>query len=185
MKPTEQLADEHRAVKLMLKILKRACDKMHGGAPIPHEHLRQMAGFLTGFVDACHHAKEEEVLFPALLAARIPGIEERVRAMADEHRRGRVLSAGFADAATRCRAGDHRSPAKVIAAACAYRDLMIRHIEREEATVFAAAEEGLPADRHGAILDGFERIVEKKLGAGEHGRLRDTLRRLQQVYVRE
>ncbi len=75
--------------------------------------------------------------------------------------------------------------AKVIAAACAYRDLMIRHIEREEATVFAAAEEGLPADRHGAILDGFERIVEEKLGAGEHRRLRDTLRRLQQVYVRE
>lgn len=185
MKPTEQLKAEHHGVKLMLKILKKACEKMHGGSPAPHEHLANAAEFLTVFVDKCHHAKEEELLFPAVRAARLSGVEGPILALCDEHRRGRALAADFAATAARCKAGDHKAPAKIIAAAHAYRELMIPHIEREESVVFAAADEGLSEETQAALIEGFERIEEEKIGAGTHERFHEMLRRLQQIYVKE
>lgn len=185
MKPTEQLKEEHQGIKLMLRILKKAAEKMHGGTAVPHEHLGQMAEFFRVFVDRCHHAKEEELLFPAMREARISGAEGPIRVLADEHERGRGLAGAFADAVARCGAGDHRAPAKIVAEARAYRDLLIAHIEKEDTVLYPMADEGLSGETQEALLDGFERIEEERIGAGTHERFHGVLRHLQGVYLKE
>lgn len=184
MKPTEQLKDEHQGIKLMLKILRKACEKMHGGTEVPHEHLAHMVEFFRVFVDKCHHAKEEEFLFPAMHAAGIPGVEGPIRAMCEEHERARGFVRAIADAAARCRAGDRKAPARIVAEAQAYRDLLIPHIEKEETVLYPMADEGLSGETQEALVEGFERIEKEKIGAGTHERFHETMRHLQGVYLK-
>lgn len=185
MRPTEVLKDEHQGIKSMLKILKKACEKMHGGTAVPHEHLEHMVEFLKVFVDKCHHAKEEELLFPAMLAARVPGAAAPIRALLDEHRRGRSLVFDIAASVARCRSGDHRAPAKIVTEMQVYRDLLIQHIEKEETVLFPMADEGLAREAQDALVGGFRRVEEEKIVAGAHERFHAMLRRMQEVYLRE
>jgi hemerythrin-like domain-containing protein len=73
MKTTDQLRDEHEGVKLMLAILGRAAARLETGQDVSPEDLAQMLEFITVFADKCHHGKEEELLFPAMEEAGIPG----------------------------------------------------------------------------------------------------------------
>jgi len=67
MTPTEQLKEEHEAIKLMLRILDKVCDKLESGEEVNPEHLDQILEFIKVFADKCHHGKEEDLLFQQLL----------------------------------------------------------------------------------------------------------------------
>ena len=64
MKATEQLKNEHEAVKLMMKILDAACGNLKAGNKPQVADFEDMIDFLKVFVDRCHHGKEEQILFP-------------------------------------------------------------------------------------------------------------------------
>lgn len=65
MKPSEQLQAEHEAILVMLTVLEKICGKLERGEKIPETHLPEILEFFQVFADKCHHAKEEEFLFPA------------------------------------------------------------------------------------------------------------------------
>ena len=46
MKPTEDLKEEHEAVKIMLKILDGVCSDIESGKSVKHEHLEGLVAFL-------------------------------------------------------------------------------------------------------------------------------------------
>ena len=94
MKATGQLRDEHGGIKVMLDVMERVCDTLKTTGGIDTEHFDGILEFLKVFVDKCHHGKEEELLFPALVAAGIPdGSEDvalrrrrmRIEAMSSHH----------------------------------------------------------------------------------------------------
>lgn len=66
MNPTQDLTHEHEIVKHALKILDKLCARVEAGEKPNTEHIAQILEFITEFVDKCHHAKEEELLFPAM-----------------------------------------------------------------------------------------------------------------------
>src|SRR5512133_2080621 len=88
MKATQQLRDEHEGVSIMLDVLEEICKKWETTASIDEEHFGGMLEFLKVFVDRCHHAKEEELLFPALVAAGVPE-NGPIAVMLQEHEMGR------------------------------------------------------------------------------------------------
>jgi len=72
MNYTEQLKEEHKGIILMLRVLEQMCDRLDAGEPVDLDHLERSVEFLKVFADTCHHAKEEELLFPAMEQAGIP-----------------------------------------------------------------------------------------------------------------
>lgn len=72
MRPTEVLKEEHKVIKLMLKILDRVSKKLNSGEKVDPIHLDKINDFIRTFADKCHHGKEEDRLFPAMEAAGIP-----------------------------------------------------------------------------------------------------------------
>jgi hemerythrin-like domain-containing protein len=89
MRPTDDLREEHRAVKLMLKILDEVCMDIEAGRSVKKEHLEGLVEFMKVFVDKCHHTKEEVYLFPEMEKAGIPGAEELITSLKKEHQQGR------------------------------------------------------------------------------------------------
>ena len=63
------------------------------------EHFDSILEFLKVFVDKCHHAKEEELLFPASVVAGVPKAGP-IAVMLHEHDTGRnyikAMNAAFA-----------------------------------------------------------------------------------------
>jgi len=88
MKATQQLKDEHEGVLLMLRILDEVSRQLKSGGLIRNEHFEDILDFLKVFVDKCHHGKEEELLFPALVKAGIPH-DGPIAVMLFEHEMGR------------------------------------------------------------------------------------------------
>jgi len=66
MRPTQDLVHEHEIVSRALAILDKLCNKIENGEKIDSSHVLKIVDFLVGFVDKCHHAKEEELLFTAI-----------------------------------------------------------------------------------------------------------------------
>jgi len=67
--------------------------------------LAKLLDFFQIFVDKCHHAKEEEVLFPALLDAGLPREGGPDQVMLAEHATGRKLVSDMYAALANYRSG--------------------------------------------------------------------------------
>ena len=90
MKPTEELTKEHDAINVMLNIMDRISEKLENGEHVDAEHLEQILEFLRVFADKCHHGKEEDLLFPAMIDAGIPKEGGPIAVMLREHEIGRT-----------------------------------------------------------------------------------------------
>src|SRR5512133_1193679 len=75
----------------MLQIMTAISEDVKTGNPVDSGHLTQIAEFLSGFADKCHHGKEESILFATLKDHRIPVLDTMLDALLSEHQSGRSL----------------------------------------------------------------------------------------------
>jgi len=95
------LAAEHAAIQRAVGLLGRLCEQAATGAAHIHTHSAgQVLEFLREFAERCHNAKEEELLFPALIQRGIPSNHGLLAAQLAGRRQGRQLM----DAMTRAQA---------------------------------------------------------------------------------
>lgn len=78
--PLGVLEEEHRTIEVLLDGLETACSTFP-----PWEILDQLLSLLTDFADRDHHAKEERILFPALLESGFSFENGPVACMQREH----------------------------------------------------------------------------------------------------
>ena len=89
MTPTEDLINEHKAIKVMLSIMTKIAENIKANKGYYIKDVEQIVDFLKTFADKCHHGKEENVLFPALVLAGIPKENGPIGVMLQEHTLGK------------------------------------------------------------------------------------------------
>ncbi len=187
MKATEMLKEEHRGVKLALRILDqlaaRIADNPGGESAAHTEDFAKLIEFSRVFVDKCHHAKEEEVLFPALLAAGLPREGGPVQVMLAEHAAGRNLVAAMEAALTRYRSGA-LAAAALSEAARDYAELLTNHIDKEDNVLYPIADARIGADIQAGMVEAFENIEADRIGAGTHARFHEMLKEFKSKYIK-
>jgi len=183
MKPTEELMKEHTAIRLMLDIMGRAAERIETGEEPNLQELDDILSFLTTFADGCHHAKEEEFLFPALERAGMPRSQGPIGVMLAEHDRGRALIKGIAAAIAEYRAGVRPMPASFGANVRSYAILLDQHIEKENMVLFPMAERLIPEGEQQEIARAFDRLELERIGVGKHEEFHALLRRLKDEYL--
>jgi hypothetical protein len=72
MNPIEDLVHEHKAIKVMLSIMNKIAENIRNDQSVDTNDIEGIVDFLKTFADKCHHGKEENALFPALVEAGIP-----------------------------------------------------------------------------------------------------------------
>jgi hemerythrin-like domain-containing protein len=127
--------------------------------------------FFRRFADACHHAKEEQALFPLLESRGIPRQGGPIGVMLVEHAEGRRL---LADAERALAARDR--PA-FDASAGAYCGLLRAHISKERDVLFPMGARKLTANDDDALVERFAAIERAAGGAELHERLHAELER--------
>ncbi|MFN7955357.1 MAG: hemerythrin domain-containing protein [bacterium] len=126
-----------------------------GGSALEEpRRLEALLAFFRVFLDRWHHAKEEEVLVPSLLAAGVPRDAGPLAEIVEQHVRG-------ADLLSRLSASDLPTAALAIPS---YTEFLRQHLMLEERSVFALAEQSLDGAAKDKLLAEFERI-DRQMGA--------------------
>ncbi len=184
MNAINELISEHEAVRLTLKILKRIGQDIDRNGKIANpDHLEQLFEFFSTFVDRCHHAKEEELLFPALEEVGISRDGGPVGVMLKEHQQGRDLVAGMKTAMTGYLNGDPDAAHQLKQYADDYIALLDYHIDKENSVLFPMAVDHLPESKLAELQAGFDRIEMEKVGAGKHDAFHQMLDAFKSRYL--
>jgi hemerythrin-like domain-containing protein len=156
MRPTDILRAEHRVIEQVLYCLETLTDRACINGWLDGSAAGDALDFLRHFADECHHAKEEECLFPALEARGMNPAAGPTAVMREEHHRGRQLlhemEANRDDAAV----GDPDALARFAESVWEYIHLLREHIAKEDNCLFPMAERALDAAADADLCARFE-----------------------------
>ena len=180
MTPTEQLKEEHEGITLMLRILEKVCAKMEAKEEIdPFDHLERIMEFFKIFVDQCHHGKEEDLLFPAI----IPMEQKLIGLLLREHSRGRSYVRAMGQELTQMKKFEGLTWIEYTANAQKYIALMTQHIQKEDNVFFPMVDRLLGKKKQMELVEGFEDFERRKIGEGIHEEFHRLLHELKEIYL--
>jgi hemerythrin-like domain-containing protein len=183
MNPTDELKNEHKAIKTMLAIMGEVCNALDAGSPVDPGHLDEIVEFVQVFADKCHHAKEEDLLFPAMVEAGIPKEHGPIGAMLAQHEKGRAYIQNVKKAAADYRGGNPKAARTISDNARGYAALLSQHIDKEDHILYPMADARLTAAKQAELLKAFERVEKEIVGAGKHEQFHAMLERLEKIYL--
>ncbi|MCM2266093.1 MAG: hemerythrin domain-containing protein, partial [Desulfuromonadales bacterium] len=102
-----------------------------------------------------HHAKEEDVLFKALVNNGMPSRQSPIEAMQIEHEQGRAHVRALEMAARQALAGDAGKIAVIATQAKGYAQLLRGHIDKEDQILYPLAERILPQEVRAGMLAAY------------------------------
>jgi len=190
IRSTEQLVDEHRTIKPVLKIIDKICERLESGEDVDPRHLEQIVEFIRIFADKTHHGKEEDLLFQAMEEASIPNKgksdEENVfYALLLEHYVGRDYVKEMSDAIAKYGSGDRGALHRFIDNARDYAELLTQHIEKEDDIVYLIADTELSEEKKRGLLEEFKRVENERLGIRRYEEFQKLAEHLEQVYLQQ
>lgn len=147
------LMDEHRVIERVLD----AVDRMLAEGVIDRGFMLGALDFIRNFADGCHHAKEEDHLFPALERAGVPREGGPIGCMLHEHEQGRSFVAVITSNLDAAASGRMDAIEAVRRAAGGYVSLLRQHIQKEDNVLFVMAERALDCQRKRELLADFDR----------------------------
>lgn len=163
---TDVLKNEHRVIERGLEAL----DRMMEEESIDVEFMRTALDFFRSFADSCHHAKEEDQLFPVLESAGMPRAGGPIGCMLHEHMIGRALVKRMSEALDRHVAGDTSAADEIHEAAYQYISMLRAHIQKEDNVLFMMADQMLDQKGQTELTRVFERVQQSPEQAGRHER---------------
>lgn len=153
-RPVEVLKREHRVIERGLDALEAVMEEPQ----IDAAFLRTAIDFFRSFADSCHHAKEEDQLFPVLESAGMPREGGPIGCMLHEHRIGRELVRQMSDSLDALVGGDAGAERAVRQAAAQYIVMLRQHIQKEDNVLFMMADRMLDSQRQGELGAAFELV---------------------------
>jgi len=144
MKSIELLVNEHKNIKRMLAVVKEVTYLIYEHKAVDLEDFDLMIDFIRNYADKHHHEKEENILFDEMakhLGEAI--VDGPLLAMFSEHDLGRMYVSNLEEAVTAVKNGDEKMNIDIITNARAYADLLDRHIDKEDNTIYVFGEKNL------------------------------------------
>ncbi|BDV44187.1 cation-binding protein [Geotalea uraniireducens] len=180
---TDRLIDEHRLILRMLTVLEKRALRVADGAAPDAEFFLAAVDFIRNYADRFHHAKEEDILFAALVANGMPREHSPVAAMLLEHEEGRAHVRALEAAALAVQAGESGRAREIAEHAIAYLELLREHIDKEDHILYPLAERLIPVGQHEAVLAGYA-AAAKRAPAGFEEHYRQLVARYEAAALR-
>lgn len=168
MDPIVLLMEEHRIILAVLARLEGWARR--AGSPEDQPELAAICEFLSGFVDPIHHAKEEDLLFPAMIEHGFPRNHGPLAVMLQEHVQGRLLTGALLQL-SRKTPWTPQDIAAARAAALDFAVLLSQHIFKEDRVLYPMARGRLPPEemaRLGARMEELDSSPERAAAREHH-----------------
>jgi hemerythrin-like domain-containing protein len=153
----------------VLLAVEREAGAIRASGKINTPWLTNLIEFFKGFVDKCHHAKEEKEFIPRMLR-RSQDDTGLIASILLEHMEGRRIVREISAALPAASKGDSKAITLIADELSAYVTMLRGHIQKENRFLFARANEILTDDDQLEMEKGFERIEREEIGEGKHER---------------
>ena len=154
--PMKMLVEEHRRILRFVALIPALTAGLDVESGEGRGRILDAVDFIRSYADRFHHAKEEDLLF----ACFDEGLEI-LKAMHEDHRRGRACVQGVLDAVERRDAGGvSRNLAE-------YGEILTEHIRKEDEILYPWMDRILTTRQVGELYARFREVDEGFLKAGE------------------
>jgi hemerythrin-like domain-containing protein len=181
-KAIEVLMNEHRLIEQVLGSLETFAAEVEGGLTPERAVLADYGVFLRDFADACHHGKEEDILFQRMTERGFPRESGPVAVMLQEHRVGRAHVAVLREAGGGAGPLAPMETQLVLEHAGAFIPLLRTHILKEDRILYPMAMRLLTGPEMDAMEAAFEVLEARMHADGSYDRLHDLADRLSAAY---
>jgi len=164
---TKALVEEHRLVLRMIALLEKNAPLTAEGNYRNWQFYLDGIDFIRQYADRFHHAKEEDVLFKALIDNGMPKEHSPVAAMLMEHDQGRSFVRAMESAVHEAQAGRTDTYQAIADNALGYAALLRDHISKEDDILYPLAECVIPETMRTGIQQGYQTAevqVSKEFG---------------------
>jgi hemerythrin-like domain-containing protein len=173
----EMLGREHKIILRVVLGLHGLARRLREGRPVEVSLLREAIEFMRVFADQCHHAKEEELLFPALVLHGVPLHGCPLDALLHEHKEGRRLVGQLGTAVDDLDANLAGASERIVQTIDAIERLYPDHIWKEDEMVFPMAARLIPEANQESLFVQFEEADARNV-PGSHERFSEFATRL-------
>lgn len=181
--PSAVLRHEHQVIQRVMASLETLVNRSQRGDGFEIVALRRCVEFFRLFADACHHAKEEDLLFPALEQSGIPRDGGPIGVMLEEHRRARALTQEMADALDAHESGNASAVDGFNEAARGYIELLTHHIHKEDNILFVMGDNVLSDEAQHALCKSFCEVGCATFGGMRREQLEQIADELEQQWM--
>ena len=161
-KPIHMLTHEHHYILKVVNALDVLGPDLASGKAMDVSLFRQIIAFMRDFADSCHHAKEEDLLFPAMIELGIPESGCPIGGLKAEHTQGRKLVNLLEKGVDLYDTEPDRAREITVEAIRGIVKLYPNHIWKEDEMVFPMAEKLFNSGDLGHLEKAFERVEEEK-----------------------
>lgn len=160
----EILEQEHQLIIELTNIIKQECVKILNTKEIDTQMFEDIIYFTKNFADKYHHQKEEKILFRVMMETLPPIATQLIRGgMMVEHDLGRMHVKLIVDALEAYKqTPTDELKLEIVSNAVCYSNLLARHIEKEDNTVYTFAARSLTEENLA--------IVEKETAEHENNK---------------
>jgi hemerythrin-like domain-containing protein len=162
---TRPLVEEHKLILRMIGLLEKNAAETAAGRYQNWQFYRDGIDFIRNYADRFHHAKEEDLLFTALIENGMPRENSPVAAMLMEHDLGRTYISALEAALAEAMDGDTGRFQAIADNALGYAALLREHIDKEDGILYPLSERVIPESMRSALLDGY-RKAETRVPTG-------------------
>lgn len=156
---------EHQDIERVLDVMSDVIVGATEGQEVDLPLLAKVAGFIQTFADDLHHAKEEKILFPAMVAHGVPLDRGPLACMLAEHELGRDHARRFRVAIAELSVGRTEMRAALFESAARYETLLRAHIQKEDGFLYGLALRVVPAAELETMLEMFAEADGAQAGA--------------------
>ena len=170
-KAIEVLMNEHRLIEQVLGSLETFVLDVQGGLAAERAVLADYGAFLREFADACHHGKEEDVLFRRMVERGFPLENGPLAVMLHEHKVGRGHVSVIRQVAEGAGPISAVETQLVLENAGAFVPLLRAHIQKEDRILYPMAVRLLEGPELDAMETDFEAFEARMRADGSFDRL--------------
>ncbi|MGH9920030.1 MAG: hemerythrin domain-containing protein [Nitrososphaerales archaeon] len=160
MSAIETLEQEHRLISRVVRLLPAVRRNVDAGV-VDEQVLSKIADFFSAFTDGCHHAKEEDLLFPMLQQRGVSSKGCPVGTLRLEHQQGRNVVKALNSAVEKYKGGDARAANTISAILKDATELYTDHIWREDYLLFPMSDKVLLGTDRETLVKDFAGVQAK------------------------
>jgi hemerythrin-like domain-containing protein len=151
---TRNLEEDHVYILRLIDVMKSVMNSV----PPEIKHIEEVIDIIKNYADGLHHAKEENLLFPALEGKGFSTVQGPVAVMLHEHDQGRLFVKGVTDNLELYKQGNLTVLDDIYRNMSAYADLLISHISKENNILFRLADQALTDFEQDNLTARFEKL---------------------------
>ncbi len=161
---TQILSDEHQIILKVIDAVNSECDELEKGKTLDISFFQKTINFIKNYADKFHHAKEEDILFKAMLENVEHLHCNPIPVMLYEHDEGRTFVYGMEQGVS------ENNTDKIIQNARGYGMLLRDHIYKEDNVLYPMAEEALSDEQKELVNKKYtevELLLNKEMNVNE------------------